>query len=103
MSINQSHGGGAILCIYHHTASQSQPTHRMYFIGLPWSGSGTTTTLTYTEVAGLDLESDSGLIYTAGTGFGNATFDVSSQNTLMLNGTKGDNYWHLIACGNIMV
>tara|TARA_Y100001980_G_C14512844_1_gene288251 strand:- start:582 stop:1361 length:780 start_codon:yes stop_codon:yes gene_type:complete len=99
MSVNQSGGGGAILCIYHHTASSSQNSARMYFIGLHYQGGN----ISYTEVAGVDLSSDNNTVGSAGYGIGSASFDVSAQNTLVLEGSPGENYWHLIACGNIMV
>ena len=97
ISVRQSGGGGAMIVIYHHTASASQPSARMYFLTLTHSQG-----FSVMEVVGQDPDDDFNAIEPVGGGIGESSFSSSSQNTLKLTGSPGENYWHLIACGNLM-
>ena len=99
INVNQGDATGGIICIYHHSASYTQHSRRMYFITCcygapaPVSQRNTISVTTFASTTGT----------IGGTSFGGASFGVSSQGTLLLTGSAGSNYFHLIGVGNLMV
>ena len=89
ISVNQGDGIGAIIVIWTHNASATQLSARMYFIRLKYQQSNSIEVSEFATSAGFN--------------FGSASFGVSSQNTLLMTGTKGGNYFNLIGVGNIIV
>ncbi len=99
INVNQGDATGGIIVIWHHSASYTQHSRRMYFINCCYGAPAPASQQNTIDVT--IFASTTGSI--GGTTFGAAGFGVSAQGTLLLTGSAGSNYFHLIAVGNVMV